>query len=106
MGEILRANPSSHPEPQHASSGINNKMGDNALQIEIGIIREGRRRPTSFRYHSSNSSVAELFDYLGVRKHWQEGPEAWEERDLKGTKALRAVGGSLRWVPHLKLSPL
>ena len=49
-------------------------------------------------------AVADIFDYL-VQTHWREGPAAaWRERDMKGTKALGATSGTLRWVPYLPFS--
>ena len=46
-------------------------------------------------------AVADIFDYL-VQTHWREGPAAaWRERDMKGTKALGAVSGTLHWVRYL-----
>ena len=57
------------------------------------------------KYKGSVLAVADIFDYLGVRTHWREGPEAaWRERDMKGTKALGATSGTLRWVPYLPFS--
>ena len=70
---------------------------DGALRLEVGRIREGRRRHMVFKYKDSTLAVADIFDCLGVRTHWREGPAAaWRERDMKGTKALGATSGTLR----------
>ena len=72
------------------------------LDVTTGRIRDGRRRTMVFKYKKTDIAVSDVFDYLGVRSHWREGPgAACRERDLKGTKAMGAVSGTLRWVPHL-----
>ena len=75
---------------------------DGSLRLEMKRIRDGTRRPMVFKYKHTELAVSDLFDYLGVRAHWREGPgTAWQERDMKGTQALGAVKGALRWTPFL-----
>ena len=57
---------------------------DGSLRLEVGRIRDGRHCAMVFKYEDSELAVSELFDYLGVRTHWRDGPEAaWQQRDKR-----------------------
>ena len=56
---------------------------DCSIRLEMDRIRDGRRRPMVFTYKNAELAVSDIFDYIGVRCHWREEPEAaWRERDI------------------------